>query len=67
MSNNIGRFLFEKGVAENSIVGIMMTNSVEFIVSWFAVLKLGARPALLNTNLRGSSLVHCLRALNDCR
>ena len=52
LSNCVGKFLYEKGVVDKSVVGIMMTNSVEFIVSWLAIVKLGARPALFNTNLR---------------
>ncbi|XP_063676090.1 long-chain fatty acid transport protein 4-like [Bolinopsis microptera] len=66
LSNGVGKFLYEKGVADGSVVGIMMTNSVEFIVSWLAIIKLGGRPALFNTNLRGTSMVHCLRSLTDC-
>ena len=51
---------------DEDTVGVMMTNSVEFVVTWLALIKLGARPALLSTGLKGSSLVHCLRVLQDC-
>ena len=44
----------------------MMTNSIEFVVAWVAVAKLGAKAALMNSNLRGSSLAHCSSLLDDC-
>ena len=63
LSGLVGMYLYEKGVKEGNVVGVMMTNSVELVVAWLALVKLGAKPALLNTHLRGSSLLHCVRAL----
>ena len=67
MSNALAKFLYEKNITEDVTVGIMMTNSVEFVVTWLALIKLGARPALLNSNLRGISLSYCLKILDECK
>jgi amino acid adenylation domain-containing protein len=40
-SNRVARFLIEKGVLADSIVGIMMERSVEMIIGIFGILKSG--------------------------
>ena len=39
----------------------MIENSPEFAITWLAVLKMGAVIACINHNLRGNSLLHCLK------
>lgn len=54
----------EYGVNSESTVGIDCYNSPEFILSWFAIWSLGARPSFINYNLPEKSLVHCLKVGN---
>ncbi|KAK3116686.1 long-chain fatty acid transporter fat1 [Teratosphaeriaceae sp. CCFEE 6253] len=49
------------GVQKNEIVAIDFTNRPEFIWLWFALFSLGAKPAFINSNLRGTAFVHCVR------
>lgn len=37
-----------------------MQNSPEFIFAWLALWEIGAAPAMINYNLGGEALIHCL-------
>lgn len=52
--------LAARGVGKGTLVALMMPNVPEFLATWFAVSKLGAVEAPVNTALRGQSLVHVL-------
>lgn len=39
---------------------MMMGNCPEFICTWLGLSKLGVTTALININLKGKSLVHCI-------
>jgi crotonobetaine/carnitine-CoA ligase len=52
--------LAARGVGKGTVVGLMMPNVPEFLITWFALSKLGAVEAPVNTALRGQSLVHVL-------
>ncbi|XP_038072183.1 very long-chain acyl-CoA synthetase-like [Patiria miniata] len=45
-------------------VAIFMLNEPSFVLSWLAFNKLGLRIAPLNYNLKGNSLLHCIKACN---
>ncbi|EMC94672.1 hypothetical protein BAUCODRAFT_132516 [Baudoinia panamericana UAMH 10762] len=51
----------EHGIQKNEIVAIDFTNQPQFIWVWFALWSLGAKPAFINSNLRGNAFVHCVR------
>lgn len=44
----------------DDIVAIFMPSSCEFVAALFGLIRCGARAALINTGLRGNSLVHAL-------
>ena len=48
-------------MCEKDVVCMMHPNHPLFMVTWLAILKIGAIPSLLNTNLNGESLVHCIQ------
>lgn len=48
-------------MCEKDVVCMMHPNHPLFMVTWLAILKTGAIPSLLNTNLNGESLVHCIQ------
>jgi len=48
------------GVAKGTPVAIFMGTSVDWLVSWFALMRLGALVVPLNTALRGRFLLHQL-------
>ena len=49
------------GVRRGDVVALLMENRPEYVACWLGLAKLGAIAALINTNLTGASLAHCLR------
>ncbi|WP_159149236.1 AMP-binding protein [Dietzia lutea] len=48
------------GVGQRDVVAVLMPNCAEFVLAWFALSKLGAVVAPLNTAYRGPLLAHAL-------
>ncbi|GJN74706.1 long-chain fatty acid transporter [Purpureocillium lilacinum] len=58
-----GAFLKQEfGVKSGDIVAINFQNSDTFILLWWALWSIGAKPAFINYNLTGEPLKHCLKA-----
>ncbi|PWY84715.1 bifunctional fatty acid transporter and acyl-CoA synthetase [Aspergillus sclerotioniger CBS 115572] len=53
--------LHTKDIHPGDYVGVFTTNSPEMVVAIYALSKLGAIAALINTNLRDDTFIHCLR------
>ena len=60
LANRYSAVFRERGVRSGDAVSLMMDNRIEFIAVIIALHKLGAVVALINTNLRGAPLVHCV-------
>ncbi|GIS70043.1 MAG: hypothetical protein CM1200mP9_08640 [Gammaproteobacteria bacterium] len=48
------------GVTRGDVVSVFMENRIEFLESVIALNKIGATGGLINTNLRGRPLTHCI-------
>ena len=59
-TNQYAVALAEAGIGVGDSVAVYMENRPEFLITVFAVTKLRAIAALMNNNLRGTSLVHCI-------
>jgi acyl-CoA synthetase (AMP-forming)/AMP-acid ligase II len=55
------RFFLAQGVRPGDMVGTYLSNSADFIVIWLGLWCIGCAPAMLNYNLKGESMVHCLK------
>lgn len=55
------RFLLDNGVRPGELVGTYLINSPEFMFNMLGSWAIGTAPALINYNLGGDSLVHCLK------
>ncbi|KAH0830910.1 hypothetical protein AYO21_11555 [Fonsecaea monophora] len=53
------------GVKDGDIVAVFMTNSPEMVATIYALTRLGAAPALINSALRDDTLLHCVRLPNS--
>ncbi|KAI9683063.1 MAG: hypothetical protein M1820_010931, partial [Bogoriella megaspora] len=51
----------ELGVKKGEIVALDCMNSPQFVWVWLGLWSIGAKPAFINYNLGGESLVHCVR------
>lgn len=62
LANRYAHFLESQGVQRGDSVSVMMENRTEFLALVVALNKLGAIGALINNNLRGRPLQHCITA-----
>ncbi|KAG9519435.1 acetyl-CoA synthetase-like protein, partial [Aureobasidium melanogenum] len=58
-------FFLAKGVRSSEPVAIYLQNSPEFMFTVLATWALGTAPAMINYNLTGDSLLHCLKISNS--
>ena len=56
-----GQFLQDNGVQSGDLVGTYLINSPEFMFNLLGSWAIGTAPAMINYNLGGDGLVHCLK------
>ncbi|KAF1933990.1 putative long-chain fatty acid transporter [Didymella exigua CBS 183.55] len=56
-----GTWLSGRGVQKGEIVAMDFVNSEMFIWIWFGLWSIGAKPAFINYNLTGKSLIHTIK------
>src|SRR4029077_13346800 len=61
-SAKYARWAIAHGVAKGDVVGLLMPNRPEYMAVWLGITRVGGIVALLNTNLTGTSLAHCINA-----
>lgn len=60
-SNRVAHaFLNHSSLKRGDVVALLMSNEPDFIHVWFGLAKLGCVVAFLNSNIRLSSLLHCI-------
>ena len=59
-ANQYANYLSSIGVEPGDVVSVLMENRIEFLQTIIALNKLGAIAGLINTNLRGRPLTHCI-------
>jgi fatty-acyl-CoA synthase len=60
-SNRYARWALDQGLAKGEAVCLIMPNRPEYMAIWLGITSIGAVVALVNTNLTGSSLAHCVK------
>tara|TARA_R110002072_G_scaffold98488_4_gene216677 strand:+ start:5700 stop:7508 length:1809 start_codon:yes stop_codon:yes gene_type:complete len=60
-ANRYAADLRARGLVRGDAVSLIMENRIEFLTSLLALNKLGIIAALINTNLTGRALIHCLK------
>ena len=58
--NRYARWALDAGLAGGGVVGLLMPNRPEYLAIWLGVTRVGGVVALLNTNLVGAQLAHCI-------
>lgn len=67
VSNQMAHLLRQEGFQPGQALALMMENKPEYVCWWLAMAKIGVKVALLNYNLTGRGLAHCLcSAVQDC-
>ncbi len=63
-SNQYARWAQSMGIGKGDTVALMMQNQPEYLAVWMGIIRVGGVCALVNTNLTGSSLAHCLNIVD---
>ena len=63
LSNQYANAFKSQGLVRGDTVCIMMENRIEFLALLVGLNKLGVTAGLLNTNLTGRSLQHCISVI----
>ena len=64
-SDRLAAGLHSQGVRHGDRVSLMLPNCVELALLWFALAKLGAVAAPLNTSFRGAVLCHAVNLVES--
>jgi fatty-acyl-CoA synthase len=59
-ADQYARWALGQQMSKGETVALLMLNQPEFIAIWLGVTKVGCTVALINTNLSGPSLAHCI-------
>jgi fatty-acyl-CoA synthase len=62
-SNQYARWALEQGLLSGETVCLFMPNQPEYLAVWIGVTGAGGVVSLINTNLTGSSLAHCINTV----
>ncbi|KAL2055030.1 hypothetical protein ABVK25_004852 [Lepraria finkii] len=54
-------YFLELGGRPGELVAFYLQNSPEFIFAWLGLWAIGCGPAMINFNLAGDALIHCLK------
>ncbi|MGQ7791969.1 long-chain-acyl-CoA synthetase [Faunimonas sp. B44] len=63
-ANRYARWAAANGVAKGDTVALLMPNRPEYLAIWLGIARAGGVTALLNTNLTGPALGHCINIVH---
>ncbi|CAI9717375.1 long-chain fatty acid transport protein 6-like [Octopus vulgaris] len=61
MASRVGNYMLSCGMKQGDVVAIYLTNSPQFIWTILGLIRVGLIPSLLNFNVQGQGLVHCIK------
>jgi fatty-acyl-CoA synthase len=59
-ANRYARWALGQGLRQGEVVCLLMPNRPEYMAVWLGITRVGGVVSLLNTNLVGASLAHCI-------
>lgn len=60
LANRYAHWAKEQGVTRGQTVALFMPNRMDYLPIWYGLSKVGVATALINNNLTGAPLAHCL-------
>ncbi|GLH80123.1 long-chain-acyl-CoA synthetase [Bradyrhizobium sp. SSBR45G] len=58
--NQYARWALANGIGPGATVALMMPSRPDYLAAWLGISRVGGVVALINTNLVGASLAHCI-------
>src|SRR5262249_21721904 len=62
-ANRYARWALQQNVAKGDVICLLMPNCPEYLAIWLGIGRVGGVVALLNTNLTGRALAHCINVV----
>ena len=59
-SNAVANYFRNEDYTCGDTVAMVLENSPEYVALWLGMAKIGVHAALINTNLHGDGLLHCV-------
>ncbi|EDW60641.2 long-chain fatty acid transport protein 4 [Drosophila virilis] len=66
LSQQVAGYFQQRGLQRGDCVALLMETRVEYTCIWLGLSQLGVITALINSHLRGDSLLHCIRVAKAC-
>ena len=60
-ANRVARWALSENIAKGDVVCLLMPNCPDYLAIWLGITRIGGIVALLNTNLKGEALAHCIQ------
>ena len=60
-ANRYARWALAQDIAKGDTVALLLPNRPDYLAIWLGITRIGGVVALINTNLKGEALAHCLR------
>jgi fatty-acyl-CoA synthase len=60
LANRYGHWAQSRRLHRGDVIALMMLNRADYLAAWIGFSKIGVATALINTNLTGHALAHCL-------
>lgn len=60
LANRYAQWARGRNLRRSDTIGLVMLNRVDYVAAWMGFAKAGIPTALINTNLAGPALAHCL-------
>jgi fatty-acyl-CoA synthase len=59
-ANRYARWALGQGLGKGDVICLLMSNRPEYMAAWLGITRVGGVVSLLNTNLVGPALAHCI-------
>ncbi len=61
LANRYANWALSYGLRAGDVVAIFMNNRPEYVAAWYGLAKIGVISALINNQLVGNALIHCIK------
>ena len=65
LANRYAHYMIQQGVERGDTVSVIMENRIEFLALLVGLNKIGVTAGLINTNLTGKPLTHCIKVTDS--